>query len=191
MRHMDDFLTIGPKHRVENFMASAAHTLSMSGITYLDEPGVKSRFLGIDIERIAGGFETPANQDILTALVADVGLDHSKARTLLPGAPGPPLPDDDVAAELFEHSYFRTQTGRQLFTSHHRSDIQQVVGQLCKRIVGPVHRDMRLLNKCIRFTIATRHRCLRLLPRGRLNISGRCDSDWAGDTQTRKSTSGG
>ena len=88
----------------------------MPGIVYLDNQGATARFLGIDITRVLGGYETSVNQDILTALLADAGLDNSKARAQLPGSTGPPRDDVEVSADVLEHCYFRTQTGRLLFS---------------------------------------------------------------------------
>jgi len=192
LRHMDDFCTIGPPHRVRHFMESTGGTLSMSGVTYLDDLGAKARFLGIDLERIEGGFEESVNQDIFQALSDDAGLgSNSTPRTKLPGALDPVRADDEVPAHWTEHAYYRTQTGRLLFISHHRPDMQQTVGVLCKKIANPNHRDLRLLKKCIRYCVSTRHRVLRLTPKGKMLLSGHGDSDWAGDRVTRKSTSGG
>ena len=67
----------------------------------------------------------------------------------------------------------------------HEGDMQFAIQQLSAQVLNPTTESMR----------GTQHTCLRLEPReivqtGLLELVGRSDSDWAGDSATRQSVTG-
>ena len=50
LRHMDDFVVVGPRGRVKSVLDALAHTLLVSGIEMLTEAGQKMHILGRVLE---------------------------------------------------------------------------------------------------------------------------------------------
>ena len=75
------------------------------------------------------------------------------------------------------------------------SDMQFAIQQLYTQVLNPTTESKRALKQLIRYLKGTQHTCLRLEPsemvqKGLLEIVGRSNSDWAGDSATRQSVTG-
>ncbi len=57
VRHMDDFLQIGPKRELRTVQEKMKDEMLLRDIVYLDMPGDTVQFLGWRITRTAGGFD--------------------------------------------------------------------------------------------------------------------------------------
>ena len=73
--------------------------------------------------------------------------------------------------------------------------MQFAIQQLSTQLFNPTTESKRAVKQLIRYLKGTQHTCLRLEPRemdqkGLLEIVGRSDSDWAGDSATRQSVTG-
>ena len=67
--------------------------------------------------------------------------------------------------------------------------------KLSAQVLNPTTESKRAVKQLIRYNKGTQHTCLSLEPRkmvqrGLLDIVGRSDSDWAGDSATRQSVTG-
>ena len=67
--------------------------------------------------------------------------------------------------------------------------------QLSTHVLNPTTESKRAVKQLIRYLKGAQHTCLRLEPRGMvqtglLELVGRSDSDWAGDSATRQSVTG-
>ena len=76
-----------------------------------------------------------------------------------------------------------------------RPDMQFAIQQLSTRVLNPTTESKRAVKQSIRCLKGTQHTGLRLEPRqmvqtGLLELVGRSDSDWAGDSATRQSVTG-
>ena len=101
------------------------------------------------------------------------------------------------AAPLDGHDYsnFRTAVGKLIFMAPWRPDMQFAIQQLSTQVLNPTTESKRAVKQLIRYLKGTQHTCLRLEPRGLvqkdlLELLGRSDSDWAGDSATRQSVTG-
>ena len=93
------------------------------------------------------------------------------------------------------YSNFRTAVGKLIFMALWRPDMQVAIQQLSTQVLNPTTESKRAVKQLIRYLEGTQHTCLRLEPRqmvqkGLLEIVGRSDSDWAGDSATRQSVAG-
>ena len=76
-----------------------------------------------------------------------------------------------------------------------RPDMQFAIQELSTHVLNPTLESKRAVKQLIRYLKGTHHTCLRLEPRemvqtGLLELVGRSDSDWAGDSATRQSVPG-
>ena len=94
-----------------------------------------------------------------------------------------------------DYSNFRTAVGKLIFMAPWRPDMQFAIQQLSTQVLNPTTESKRAVKQLIRYLKGTQHTCLRLEPRemvqtGLLELVGRSDSDWAGDSATRQSVTG-
>ena len=73
--------------------------------------------------------------------------------------------------------------------------MQFAIQQLSTQVLNPTTESKRAVKRLIRYLKGTQHTCLCLEPRkmvqkGFLELVGRSDSDWAGDSATRQSVTG-
>ena len=188
VRHMDDFLQIGPKRELKTVQEKMKDEMLLRDIVYLDKPGDTVQFLGWRITRTAGGFDLSVNEQLAKDIIADAGLENTTRKTLAPGMKE--RVTDETPCDSVEHRYFRTQVGRLLYYGALRGDMQFAIKELAKDVQAPTQASMFALKRCIRYLRGTMHYVLRLRPRGRLRLTVYADSDWAG-TADRRSTSGG
>ena len=76
-----------------------------------------------------------------------------------------------------------------------KPDMQFAIQQLSTQVLDPTTESKRTVKQLIRYLKGTQHTCLRLEPRDivqkvLLELVGRSDSDWAGDSATRQSVTG-
>ena len=103
-----------------------------------------------------------------------------------------------------QHHQYRQSVGQLLWLRLVRPDLQHAARDLSKHLVAPTQLDLQQLKHCLRYVKGTQHYQLLLqpqLPAGfhlplrsgqRIPLLIECfsDSDWAGDVDTRQSTSG-
>ena len=96
-----------------------------------------------------------------------------------------------------EHSVYRTAVGKLLWLALIRGDIAYATKELIRDVTAPTMQSVAKLKRLLRCLIGTKMCVLRLRPSYQLS-DGNCsldvnvyvDSDWAGCSKTRKSTSG-
>ena len=71
MRHMDDFLMIGPKNELEGIHNEMKVQMLLRDIVFLDLPGDNVQFLGWQLARTARGFDVLVNQQLARDIVED------------------------------------------------------------------------------------------------------------------------
>ena len=85
--------------------------------------------------------------------------------------------------------------GKLVFVAPWRPDMQFAIQQQSTHVLNPTTESKRAVKQLTRYLKGTQHTCLRLEPRemdqtGLLELIGRGDSDWAGDSATRQSVTG-
>ena len=115
----------------------------------------------------------------------------------------PPL-DSTPSLTKEQHHQYRQSVGQLLWLSLVRPHLQHAARDLSKHLVAPTQLDLQQLKHCLRYVKGTQHYQLLLrpqLPAGihlqlrsgqRIPLLIECfsDSGWAGDVNTRQSTSG-
>jgi hypothetical protein len=188
MRHMDDFLQIGPKRELEKVQGQMSKEMLLRDIVYLDKPGDTVQFLGWQITRTQLGFDVAVNEQLAQDIIADAGLDNTTRTTHVPGLRE--RVEDETPCGAVEHRYYRTQVGRLLYYGVLRADMQFAIKELARDVQAPTQASLNALKRCIRYLRSSTAYVLHLTPRGRLRLVGYADSDWAGAAD-RRSTSGG
>ena len=188
MRHMDDFLQIGPKHELEKVQRQMSKEMLLRDIVYLDKPGDTVQFLGWQITRTMHGFDVAVNEQLARDIVSDAGLETTTRTTHVPGMKE--RLEDETPCDAVDHRYYRTQVGRLLYYGALRADMQFAIKELARDVQAPTQASLNALKRCIRYLRSSTAYVLHLTPRGRLRLIGYADSDWAGAAD-RRSTSGG
>ena len=88
---------------------------------------------------------------------------------------------------------YRSGTGSLLYlVKHSRIDIANAVRELSKVMDRAAPNHMKELLRCIRYVLLTKGRKLKfkLSRSDKIKIRAICDSDYAGDPETRRSVSG-
>ena len=190
LRHLDDFLAVGPASAVEAFMKDGSGTLLLSGVRYLKEPGDSVRILGADVVRTASGFELLTNPEIAEEAISLLGLGEARGTRLASEKVATSLEEKATPLYSSEAALYRTAVGKVLYVSAFRPDLQYAVGVCARALAQPTSVDMSRLKKLARFLINTGKRHLKIEPsQGPWRLIAECDSDWGGDA-TRRSTSG-
>jgi hypothetical protein len=188
LRHMDDYLCVGPYEKVKNLTDDMGHTLLLRDVLFLEVGQPPVKFLGWMLQRVAEGFRLGVNPQLIDDIVSDAGVASSSRQCATAGTKERVIDATPLDAE--EHTYFRTQVGRLLFLSALRPDLQYAVGQLARQAAHPRVADRIALKRCVRFLHCTRDATLDLYPKGRLAVVAVADADWAGILE-RRSVSGG
>ena len=94
-----------------------------------------------------------------------------------------------------DYSNFRPAVGTLTFMAPWKPDMHFAIQQLSTQVLNPTTESKPLVKQLIRYLKGTQHSCLRLEPRemvqtGVLELVGRSDSDWAGDSATHQSVTG-
>ena len=96
-----------------------------------------------------------------------------------------------------EHSKFRTAVGKLLWLVFVRPDCSYAVEELNRDVKAPTQESLAKLKHVLRYLAGARQSVLRLRPnqmlaswKSTIDVIGYVDSDWAGCSKTRKSTSG-
>lgn len=177
--HVDDILLAGAQLRaVLDIKAEIAKHFEVRDL------GVVSDFLGMEVRWTKGGV-TLANPRHTTGVLTDYGMLDCKPK-VTPMAPGTvlgggePLPEGNQYAELI---------GSLLFLANQtRPDISFAVGKLARRVATPTDGDMVAAKAVVRYLKGTRG--MGLVYGQPAKLAGWVDADFAGDTESRKSTTG-
>ena len=71
-----------------------------------------------------------------------------------------------------------------------RPDIAFAISYAGRRMANPTHSDLVNIKRIFRYLAGTLNYSLIYRRTDKLNITGYSDSDWAGDLETRRSTTG-
>ena len=166
--------------------------------------GLLKEYVGskIDINRGDDGTEIKITQPVLVQSLED--------EFDLPGGKAPKTPatagqvlihePGEVNLDTRASTKYRSGTAKLMFLMQwSRPDIYNAVRGLARHMSTPQAKHVKAMHNCMQYVLATRNRGLRLKPEGKWNgrkgfkyrIHGRSDSDYAANTQDRRSISGG
>ena len=192
LRHMDD--VVGTEHLMSYFEHMKT-SLYLTDVVVLRHEGDTVNVLGLEITKTRKGFEVKNSTDLVESLSKLYGLQNSKP-TVNPGGRSTVM-ELASATPLDGHDYsnIRTAVGKLIFMAPWRPDMQFAIQQLSTQVLNTTTESKRAVKQSIRYLKGTQHTCLRLERRemvetGLLELVGRSDSDWAGDSATRQSVTG-
>eukprot|EP00971_Amphidinium_carterae_P122386 2423346-Amphidinium_carterae.4 len=175
MVYVDDLLLIGDDDMIRTFLKKLVSQLQLKHITKLrrDQPLV---FLGRQIEYY--------NDHIALSMTKDLSTTGTERPPITTGEP----------LTSGEHSTYKTIVGKLLWMCPLRPSIQYATKELTRAVQKPDQHDKQNAKHLLRYLQGTRNYKLHLRPKqptyNEPHIKAYCDSDWAGCSTTRQSTTG-
>jgi hypothetical protein len=146
-------------------------------------------FLGMSITRDRANRTLKLAQERMTTqLIAKYGLDDAKSKTI-PLSPSIKLTKDEGSPlDKADHDYGNLIGSLLYLSVCTRPDIAQVVGALSKYMDAPTTVHWNAATGVLRYLAGTKGYGINF--GGNSEINGYCDADYAGDLDTRRSTTG-
>ena len=200
--YVDDILVIGEASSCQDLITKISNTFELKHVTKLGlHPDLK--FLGHRlVKHYDGSISISLQQEIYLNMLNPYNLHHDNVRPVTTTCAEPPriLPQDHLSAE--DHRQYRQTVGQLICASLIRPDLQYPAKTLTRHLQAPSSFDLKNLKHTLRYIKGSQH--LRLVlgkdlhrhagqPLDQLHpLDIKCftDSDWAGDQESRKSTSG-
>ncbi|KXZ41602.1 hypothetical protein GPECTOR_370g152 [Gonium pectorale] len=155
--------------------------------------GVATRYLNMEIvrDRAARTLKL-SQQSYAEELLGQFGMSEGKPR-LLPMAPGVQLTragEGDEGLGPDEASHYRSLVGGLMYLANGtRPDLAQSVGVLAGHMQKPSAEHLGVAKGVLRYLAGTKEKGL-MYGAGPYKLEGYCDADYAGDLDTRRSTTG-
>lgn len=194
---IDDNLIAGHPRDVEQLKQDLMNAFQCK------EEGALNEYVGSKIERVedSDGVAYKFTQPVLiTKLKEENGLSRGKIPQT-PAKPGQVLIKGNGALLLgAAATRYRSLTATMMFMMQwSRPDIYNAVRSLARHMHAPTEEHNAALHYCMKYVVSTPERGLVLRPEGTWNgdkkyefvVHGRSDSDYAGNTDDRRSISGG
>ena len=194
--YVDDLMLFGAKKDVDAIVASLQKELLLRITGELVE-GSEATFLGRKMRRTPTSVEMYMSATYVEGMLAEAGMSTCKP------APSPgtdALKKVSETAEALnpeEHKRYRKLVGQLLWMCNLRMDIMYAVKELSRGLASPTTDHWAKLKHLLRYLAGTKEYVQELRPNIRLSekhssldVHTYVDSDWAGDPDTRRSTSG-
>lgn len=152
--------------------------------------GKISSYLGVQVEKDQQGVYHINQKNYIEHILSEYSLMDCKVSNI-PMDPGylKNIPVDEEY--LDNNNEYRRMIGSLLYlTINSRPDIAVQVSILSRKVSKPTKRDLTELRRVFKYLKATKDYKLKIGGIGELFLEGFADSDWAGDVESRKSTSG-
>jgi hypothetical protein len=187
--HVDDMLFAhNCEEKVEHIMKRLHDTF---GIKDLGSP---VKLLGIRVRHDFSAHSVSLDQEVyVDELLSRFNMVHSK-EVCTPHQPGVYLTEDMCPSSqsdkfvMADIPYAELVGGLNFLATRTRPDISYIVSQLCRFMHNPGLAHWRAAKRVLRYLKGTKS--LGLMYYGRDDVKGATDSDWAGDPDQRRSTSG-
>lgn len=191
---VDDSLLVGDEKAIDK----AISDLRNKGFTLKVEGSLKDYLsceITLDRKNKVGWIHQPHLVDKLESKFGHMVKSLQNYRT--PGTPGQHiLRNLNVTVDAEKHAIYRSGVGMLLYlVKHSRPDIANAVRELTKALDGPSPAAYKEFLRVMKHTIDTKDLALKMKPNdpredGSWTIIVYCDSDYAGDTETRVSIAG-
>ena len=193
--HVDDFLCTGPKDALEKLLADlkARYEMKAKMLGPGGDEESEGKFLGRTVRWTKEGLEWEGDDKLRQALVEEWGMESSSGVT----TPGVKEEKEMVGKEIEitdekRIAKFRRGAAQANYLALDNPKIGFASKEISRGMAKPTEGDERKLKRLVRYL--KREKRVRYLykwqspPRA---ICGHADSDWAGCTKTRRSSSGG
>ena len=195
LTYVDDLMFFGHRSDIDVVMTEMRKELLLKTTGQLSE-GQEVHFLGPEIRRTSEAIELSMSPIYVEKIMETLEMQTCKSVT----TPGVDIlkkvtNSDQVSPEM--HKLYRRVVGQLLWLSNLRCDIMYAVKELSKGLTGPTDDHFAKLKHLVKYLSGTKTFVQQLRPNVKLStqhkgIDINCfvDSDWAGDPDSRKSTSG-
>ena len=198
--HRDDFGVVASEKRLKDFgdALETAFDVKLEGIVgFANHLGKELHMLNrrVCVDVAGDEMTIEADQKHVATLTTDLGLEQAKPSATTRAKLTKGEIDKRDANPLLEgpaKTVFRSGAMRCKYLDQDRIDIWEAVKCLATRMASPREGDMTALKKLARYLKGQPRHCIeyhRQDPRW-ANICVDVDSDWAGELETRKSTTG-
>lgn len=181
--YVDDILITGnEKSQIERFKEDLAQSFDMTDL------GEMCFYLGIKVEQKPDGIFASQQAYIYKVLRQ---FNMSNCSPVDTPISMPSKTRDAAHAELVNSTLYRSLVGSLRYITCTRPDILYAVGFACRFMDKPTEEHMTLCKRIMRYLKGTiNHGLLYTSGHGRCELKGYSDSDWGGDLDTRRSTTG-
>lgn len=180
--YVDDLIYGGDdKDMISEFKRSMMNEFDMSDL------GKMRLFLGVEVSQISKGIFINQRKYVLEVL-KKFGMEHCNP-VQNPIVPGCKLFRDENGREV-DGTYYRQLVGSMMYITTTRPDIVFVVRLLSRYMSRPTELHLLVAKRVLRYLQGTSDFGLFYKKDGNNELTGYTDSDYAGDIEDRKSTSG-
>jgi hypothetical protein len=192
--HVDDMLVAGEPSVVEATFVALQKELTLREVGRLTRAGDRASYLGHSVVRTQHGFRLQQSSELVDGLVQEFGLGRARAVSSPGFSPSAKQLDDQgqqllVGPEIRRH---RAAVGKLMYLAHGRPDAQYAAKDVARSLSAPSQLDVlkvkRLVKYLREFPVAEYIFEEKVWPK---SLVAYVDSDWGGESTTRKSTSGG
>ena len=197
LAYVDDLLIVGDAELKKEFIDALSKELLVK-ITGELKPNTEHSFLGRKLRHNGDSIDILMPKQYIEDLLELYSMDKVKNPVDTTGSASlKRIEDADVALDAKAHSLFRTAVGKLLWLAFVRPDCSYAVKELSRDVKRPTFESLAKLKHLLRYLSGTKDYVLRIKPShmledctSSLDIVCYVDSDWAGCSKTRKSTSG-
>ena len=193
--YVDDLLMLGTAVALDQILELIKEHFLIKYTGELDTEGSKARFLRRCLKRAGDSIILYMDENYLSEEFKDYSLEKCRPANTTGTSEVKRIQDGDEALDDIEHRRYRRSVGRLQWICPLRPDICFAVKELARALASPTREDQARLKHLLRYLKGTLGYVFVLavsviLIGAALEIVCYCDSDWAGDLKTRKSTSG-
>ncbi|RVX14187.1 Retrovirus-related Pol polyprotein from transposon RE1 [Vitis vinifera] len=179
--YVDDIIVTGNDNNIISDLIS-----TLSSEFSLKDLGSLHYFLGLEVKYLPNGLFVSQ-----TKYIRDL-LEHTKMMECTPI--NTPMALKFIITSFDEQPIdptpYRQLVGSLQYLTFTRPDIVHAVNKACQHFQAPTKADLRAVKRILRYLKGTMEHGIRFFKQSSLHLTGFCDADWAGCTNTRRSTSG-
>ncbi len=193
--YVDDLLIIGDLAKVQNTLQTLGKIFCLKDVGSLDKGGSSIVFLGRELKRVGDSIAFKMKTGYLDADFENFRLMNCRSATVPGSSTVKHMYDGDEALAVAAHRYYRQIVGRLQWLCPIRPDICFSVKELARNLNAPTKESEAQVKHLLRYLKGTQNYQFVLRPQypgdqKSIEIEAFSDSDWAGCSKTRKSTSG-
>ncbi|RVW93768.1 Retrovirus-related Pol polyprotein from transposon RE1 [Vitis vinifera] len=179
--YVDDIIVTGNDNNIISDLIS-----TLSSEFSLKDLGSLHYFLGLEVKYLPNGLLVSQIK-----YIRDL-LEHTKMMECTPI--NTPMALKSIITSFDEQpidpTQYRQLVGSFQYLTFTRPDIVHAVNKACQHFQAPTKADLRAVKRILRYLKGTMEHGIRFFKQSSLRLTGFCDADWAGCTNTRRSTSG-
>ena len=190
--YVDDIILVGVPEETERVFADICERMRMREVGRLSQVGDFGKFLGREVKKIDGGYALRGSETLIDELVRRTGVQSGHAV----GTPAVKYSGKEIARseelEGAEATAYRGVAGLAIHLGHDRIDVQYAAKEAARSMSHPHQCDWWRVKRLSKYLHHHRSVWQKFVcSDDPLQIEVTVDADWAGDAETRRSTSGG